>query len=244
VEVTGNVSLEIEPRDIDFLISELVVNKFSNATFSSFSVNSSLTLERGSRLCHYPGSIVSVTNQTRIRVNWRNWAIPRVALHFDFPAFPRSMELFLDLNERFLDLNDYIETFYGQTRSFLIGIPWDAYAPWAAAVRFRAAVPAFNSSSCILSVECVPQDGERAAIAIVVSHTIARATVAPSETPRPFTLPENTTTVIVALVTAFGMGICIISAVFVLVEKGCPVLGFNLGCWSYSNPSDSHADNM
>jgi hypothetical protein len=55
VEVAGNVSLNIEPSDIDFLISELVVNEFSNATFSSLSVNSSLTLDRGSWLSHYPG---------------------------------------------------------------------------------------------------------------------------------------------------------------------------------------------
>jgi hypothetical protein len=89
-------------------------------------------------------------------------------------------------------------------------------------------------------VEGVPRDDGREAIAIVMPNTIASATTALFNPSRQLTLPENSVTVVAALVIALGMGIGIITVIFVLVGKGYPFLGHCSG----SNASDSQTDDM
>jgi hypothetical protein len=222
VTFSGESSINITPLQTELVIGEITLNEHANVTFSSLIVNDRVLLKRGARIGRSPDSAVAVAPESTLRMDWRNHAVPRIDFRFVDPVCPDSIEMHLDFtNDHFIDIDDYIHTFFSQKIIVFSGIPSSVCNDWTSAIQFVAVNPLFNGTSCILSLECIPSvsDPRQMSIAMTIREPVPTLSPIACETPTPLLLPANGVAVISVIVIGFGAAAVLIAGFFLAARS-------------------------
>jgi hypothetical protein len=219
VDFSEIATIDLVPRETNVSIDTVNLAIGAHVTVSSLIVVRSLTLGRGSSLGPMgPNLTVSLTNQTSLVLMWRGAVLPMLALSEVVNVVPRSIELQFDVpDERFINMTQYIDSFYGRRHALITGVPADVCPIWLSTVRFVGVSPFFHGSSSLFSVFCT---GEyEATISLGLERTIPLATPLPSESPTPFGGMPNAIEVLSGTAFAFAALSVAIGVAFIYLKR-------------------------